>query len=289
MKKMMDQYLPVFFDKILQLYPNYKIIFIETIPVDFVLCKTGMIRECKSGRKKVNGQFIDYYKTRIEYGNKLALEYLSGVHVIEFPEYVLVDENHTWGASRLHYISEYYDYVFEAYKAIAEGFPFEKEKEILRKLKDKCSRKCYSKYSQNLYNTFRVSEEIKSTNFRLMKYIDYFRDILLNTKLSVVRLNLKTKGIEHCAFYGLSQITIFYIKYFEKEGITVDYLIENGKEKQYDGHILRLPRNTIDYPETDLIIIGDIINIPAIEAKLRKITRIPFSDVFKLAEKDFLL
>lgn len=290
LRKLMDQYLPIFFDKILQLYPINKIIFLEIVPVDFCLCKTGVIRECNSGRKKIRTKLIDYYKDRIEYGNKLAMKYLKGAHVIEFPSHILADENHTWGPNRLHYIPEYYNYVFEAYKVIAKTLPFEKEKEILCKLKVECGKKCYSKYSINLHNTFRAQNEIKLANFRLMKYIDYFRDILLNPpKLSAVVSNFNEKGIKHCAFYGLSQVTIFYIKYFEKKGIIVDYLIENGNDKQYDGHILRLPRSTTDYPETDLIIIGDIMNIPVIESKLKEITKIPLSDVFKLVDKDFIL
>ena len=287
LKNIMDHCLPSFFEKIRMLYPNNKIIFVETIPADFCLCKTGRIRECTSWGKREGNEWIDLAKDRINYGNTLANKMLKDVHMIEFPDYILSDAEHKWGPDRLHYVFEYYDYVYDALKIIAQNFPIEKEKEILNILKKECSRKCYEKYCLNFRNTLKAKEELATVNLKLGKYIDYFKNILFDTeKLAIALTNIRSNGFKSCAFYGLSQLSIFYIEYFTKEGIVIDYIIENGKEEYYNN-IKVVPRSNIEYPKTDVIIIGDIMNISSIAKKLRKVCEIPFSDVFKLVDKDF--
>lgn len=273
---MMDRYVPRYLNRILSKYDPEYIILLEAYAVPYYLLENAALAEY------ANKELTDSWNVRIRHGYELACSHLDGCHIIRFPSCVLGDAKHKWGLDKLHYRPEYYEYAFQAVNAIAEKSPKEEERKKLDVLYDTYSRKFEIFFKESLSNTLRKKNNIESENKRLWKYNFYFQDLLLHEeKLERLANHLRNSGCHSCAFYGISQITVFLIEYLPRLEIAVNYVVENRSEKTWKG-IPCYDRNLSDYPEADIIIIADALNYDTIREKLKGRTDIPVTDVYEL-------
>lgn len=137
----LEYYLKKYCDLISDLYSIDRIILVD-------------IRASKHHKKDIEDNFLkediklaDVLNQRIVYAFDLVRDYMEGIHVIEFPEYTPLEDNHKWGKNALHYSYEYYDYVLEAIDIItSEKLSMDSEIQVLIDLKKKYEELFYSKY-----------------------------------------------------------------------------------------------------------------------------------------------
>lgn len=276
---LLKQYIPRYLDIILEKVPVSRIILIETRAANFYLNENGQISEFPRN-------IVESFDKRMQYGFHIASDYLKGCHIIRFPTNVLGDAKHKWGKASLHYTKDFYEYAYQAVNIIAQNKSFEEENTALCVLYDNTCTKLQKKFDDALLKTLRGKADTENVNARLWKYNHYFQDLLLNSeKLQNAIRYLQTNKIHSCAFYGLTQIAIFFIKYLKKYQININYIVESGGEKSRDG-IPRFERSLTDYPQADLIIISDVTCIEAIREKLKQLTTISLIDVYQLLEKN---
>ena len=277
---LMEKYLPIYFENIKKMYPLNKIIFVETQITDWKICRDGSFAE------NPYPKILQNWKQRIDYANKLARKYLDGCHVIEFPQGVYADENHKWGPGALHYVKDYYNYAFMCMKHILNKCDKDKEKELLDSEKKKFETNSYDVQSCALRKTVAVKqqkENLEKINNRLMLYSDYFRKLLLQSeRLEMAIKKMKDCGYQSCGFYGLSQVAVFWIDFFEMNGIRIDFVVENGGKDFYKGHIRQLNRNIEILPQTDVIIIADFIQMEYLRKILGEDKKLNVIDVYEL-------
>lgn len=108
-------HIEIYLDKILELYPQEKIIFFESHAVDTFYDRdtSGVRHGWENAAVKFNKSFalvFDY-----------CLKKLPRAHVVRFPKYVLGDEHHVWGRYPLHYTDGFYRYAFEVVESIVSS------------------------------------------------------------------------------------------------------------------------------------------------------------------------
>ncbi len=269
---LVEKYLPVYTEKILEHYPVEKIVLLEIYPVRFYL-NNNDISLFGDDRYRL-------FKCRISFCFEMTRKLLDGCHVIEFPDYVICDKRHKWGLDNMHYSAEFYDYVFAALNIIMRGNNDRiTEERKLRKLKDEYSMLYYSRYEDMFTGKFRKLEKEVSL---FTKYMNYFKDIASEPdKISSILNYFKDHGYHSCAFYGYTRIAQFYVDLFKKNNITIDYIIESSAKETVDG-IPLIPRGSKSYPDTDVIIICDVNNSDNIEKSVRSVTDIPITNVYEI-------
>lgn len=225
---------------------------------------------------------------RIEKAYNYVKQKLPGCHIIEFPNGVVADEQHIWGPSVLHYVKEYYEYAYNAIKIIFSKLPLEAEKEALSSLKTYYENLIYNKYNDIWIDTLKKCSEQIDLSKRLIKYVEYFTDLLLNEeKLNKVVNYFTENKIKNCAFYGASYVGKFLIDYLSKHlpELTIDYLVEEINVKDYNG-VPYIKKSASKFPETDLIIISDVMYIEAIYKKLNDMQiKAKVIDVFNILKE----
>ncbi len=126
----------------------------------------------------------------------------------------------------------------------------------------------YKRDSQNREATYR-------------KYMEIFRDLILHPeKIGNLEAYMKHHKITHAALYGETMILKTIVPLLERAGVTVDYVVENRKSSSYSDTVY--PRSLEEYPETQLIVIGDVRNTEIIKKKLEKLTTISFCSIQEL-------
>ena len=108
-----DRYMEKFTERILSMYDEERIILNELRPVEYYLNSE------RAGVFDSGG--VSKWEKNIERGFAFLEGRLPKAHVIEFPCGVIADADHQWGLNAFHYVSEYYDYGYEALDLIAAG------------------------------------------------------------------------------------------------------------------------------------------------------------------------
>ena len=275
---LMDRYLPVFFEKIKELYPIKRIIFIETKISEFTVTSNGSIRQ------NPYMSILQNWKLRIEYANRLAKKYLVGCHWIEFPEWTLSDERHKWGPSALHYGEKYYDYAFSCINEIVKRSDIEKGqlKEEKKKV-EIINKNLFVSALRKTMVDIKEKDTYEQTNQRLIKYCDYFNDLLMNKKkLDRAIFFMNKHKYNSYGIYGLSKVGIFWLEYLEKFGFKIEFVVENGVKTPYKGFIPVLNRNTRMFPNVDVIIVADILRPENAKEYIRRYTKCTVIDIYEL-------
>ena len=57
---------------------------------------------------------FEIFNKRIDYAFEYIKKNMKGIHIVEFPDNVMLDYKHKWGRNLLHYEKWYYDYALEA-------------------------------------------------------------------------------------------------------------------------------------------------------------------------------
>lgn len=224
---------------------------------------------------------------RIEKAYNYIKQKLPRCHIIEFPNGVLADEKHIWGPSVLHYVKEYYEYAYNGIKIIFSNIPLETEKAALSTLKSYYESLLYNKYEASFINSLKQYDEKVDTSKRLIKYVEYFTDLLLDEKKLKKIINYFTENnIKNCAFYGATYVGKFLIDYLRKNRpeLRIDYLVENSNLKDYNG-VPFIKRTANEFPPTDVIIISDLVNKDLLAKKLTDMgVKANITDVYKILE-----
>lgn len=275
--------LDVYCENILKLYKPEQIILFEIKALHYMLVKEKNkiinwgVEQSKKYNRRIKRAY-DYVKLK-----------LSGCHIIEFPNGTLLDENHYLGSAVLHYIQDYYNYCYDALKIISNKLPLEVEKISLINLKYHYEHLMYDKYINVLKDTLKYYADKEALGLRLSKYVTYFKDLLLDEQKRKNIVNFfSNNNISSCAFYGASEISRFLISYFKVfiPNLKIDYIIEETNLKSYEN-IPYIGRYSLSYPETELIIISDIVYIKEIYKKLNDMNiNAQITDVYKLLKSD---
>ncbi len=194
---------------------------------------------------------------------------LPNSHVIEFPGGVIGNSNHKWGKLSLHYVDEYYDYALEAVNIITDQSRMEKRKNLLE-LKTVYEEKMKEKYEHIFVSGIKYLQDRDSLCTRMKIYEEYVKDLLLNKdKLEQIRKFFYERNYHHVAFYGFTEICKVLIHFCKEWGIEIDYIIEDINLKKYEN-ISIIGRQVEVYPNTQIIIISDMISTQNIKDKLSK-------------------
>ena len=197
-----------------------------------------------------------------------------------------LDENHKWGKYPLHYLSEYYDYGYQAMKIVASEKSLECEKQSLSELKKSCETEMLKKYYPAVSNTLEDYFAKTALAERMTKYVSYFKELLLDeTKKQAVLNYFLINKINCCAFYGASEVARFLVVFLKKflPQIKIDFIVEDTSEQNYKG-VPFIKRNSTFLPKTDVIIIADMIYTEAVYKKLQKMgLNSKLTDVFEIA------
>lgn len=268
---LIEKYLPVYINKILEHYPVEKIILVEIYPARFY------IEKYKKTMSLFNDENYYNYAGIIRFGYKIAKKLLHGCHIVEFPDYVVADENNLRGLDCMNYCRKYYDYVYKAFGMIINENKGRLAEELkLKRLKDECSRIFSSSYEHLLSNEM---INLKRMALIAAKYADYFKALLTDPdKINNILNYFKVNDFHGCCLYGYNRVAQMFIELFKKNGISVDYIIDSTTHK-FVGGIPVLPRDTKRYPETDVIIICNVDD-PNIERSVGSETDIPVISLY---------
>lgn len=262
--------------EILKLYDEEHIILHECYPVSTVTNgeNVGVYDYCMVVR----------YRKAIEKGYEFIRNRLTNAHVIEFPYGVIGDVNHKWGYNCMHYVQEYYDYALEAVNIITNGYEICSEKEMLSELKHKYEKLLRDKYEPVQVNSMKKYIERDKLCTKMTKYEQYMKELIIKPEeLEHIHDFMNINNFGSCAFYGLTELSDMFLVLFEKWEIRVDYIIEQSNNEKYKG-IPLVKRTALRYPDTQLLIIADIITGTWIRRKLAKMNvPFPVHDVYEIA------
>lgn len=274
-------YMDLFVEQILEMYRREQIILVDCQAVPYSITKM---------RDKINffdSKIIEKWYININRGYRYLRKNLVGCHVIEFPTGMVADEGHKWGRASLHYVPEYYDYALEAVNVITqENLSYENEQEKLRNLKEQCEDLVKLKYETLMFKNFRYLKERDNICTRMIAYEKFMQDLLLHDgKILWIYNFMKENQFDHCAFYGLSELAKFFIKMFRRWVIQIDYVVEDIQTDTYED-ILCIRKKEQSYPETQVMIIMDVVLKDKIKDKLTKMNlSYPVYDIYEIFQK----
>lgn len=146
--------------EILRHYVPDRIIYIKHRAVEYYYDELGLHKFFSHSKDEfLNEETLDYWN-RIE---DLVLKKMQGVHLIDFPENVVVDKNHLFGLNPLHYQSLYNDYIKNALEIIFDKFDYKTERKLLIQLKEIYTAK-FTIFFKDLKNSFllkKMNQEIQ--------------------------------------------------------------------------------------------------------------------------------
>ena len=278
--KILYELLDKYIAEILRLYKPQQIVLFEIKAEQFVF------NQANNKVEIYNSPLAKKFNRRIAKAYDYVKSSLVGCHVVEFPSFMLLDENHKWGKYPLHYLSEYYDYGYQAMKIVAEGKPLELEKQSLAELKRSCETEMLKRYYPAVSNTLEDYFAKTALADRMTKYVSYFKELLLDeTKKQAVLNYFLINKINCCAFYGASEVARFLVVFLKKflPQIKIDFIVEDTREQNYQG-VPFIKRNSTTFPQTDVIIIADLMYAEAVYKKLQTMkVEAKLTDVFKIA------
>lgn len=182
-KSLIEKYVPVYLKKLLEHYPEERIVFLEVLPCNYYVDdKTAFV---------CNKDTVRRFRTRIGFAYSVARKVMKKAHFIEFPYNVQAAIKHKWGKNCMHYTEEYYNYALEAFNIIMHGNnkPSSENKK-LKDLKEKYSRLYYDKYNDVIIDSLeKKSEDDKKSSYRFIKYSDYFKTLVLEPEKSGALVN----------------------------------------------------------------------------------------------------
>ena len=272
-------YMEKYIRNILNLYDEERIILIEYKPAYYA---TNGVKISAFEYEK-----IEQWISNFDRGFRYMRARLPKAHVIEFPEGANIgDERHKWGKASLHFIPEYYDYALEAVDIITgDGESFEDECAALSSLKERYSKKIHEKYQPVFMKCINNFRERDAICFKMTKYENYMKELLLDEeKILSLRRFFISNRYNHCAFYGLTEMSELFMSFFVRWGIEIDYIVEESKEKEYKG-VRLIRRGAASYPETQVMIITDVVSTERIRSKLKQmVVPFPVFDVYEIRD-----
>ena len=241
-----------FLTRILELYPAEKIILVDIRAAEeFVNIQS---KRCDYYQQDL----IDRVNPIAEKCYQYALSRMPSCHTIPFPEEMVGKAGHKWGTHCLHYSEEYYDYGLKAMNIISgENFSLEEERSLIQKLKEICNdrvRQAYRSYSKN---KIRFLNSELATYKRFRQYEEYFKKMARQNKGTAILDFFSAQDIKICSFYGLNEISKYYMDILQNSDIKCEYIVENNDLEVYLGARI-IGRNASFFPVTDCMVIADL-------------------------------
>lgn len=119
-----------------------------------------------------------------------------------------------------------------------------------------------------------VKKNFQKKEMRYKVYLKFLRELILYPEKQIkMKEYIKNNNISHIAIYGENTILKTIVPLLEKEKVKIDYIIENLKTSDYCEKVY--PRTLEKFPETQMILIADMIFTERIHNKLLNLTNIP--------------
>lgn len=194
---------------------------------------------------------------------------LPKAHVIELPITVAGNLHHKWGISGLHYVDGYYDYFLKAIDIITqERLPLKKEREKLRELKEQYTKRLWNEYQRPVKAVAEKCCQVENLKNRWEIYTHFSEELLAAEDYKQAFLTfMQRHNYKSCAVYSTCYPIRYLLEAFAGK-IKIDYIIENNR-KVYEGIDCR-GRDQLPYPDTDVILIADMLLEGQIREKFRK-------------------
>ena len=273
-----EGYMENYVRHVLELYDESCIILLEVAPVPFAAGKSVITTFDEARNRK--------WEANLARGFAFLKKRLPGAHVIEFPQGVLADEHHKWGRAPLHFVQEYYDYSLEAVEIITGRFLSpDAEKASLKELKEKYNEIFRQKYTPLFVKYINDLREKERLCTKMTRYESYFKKLLLDKeKINSIRKFFITGRYNHCALYGLNQISEVFISMFSRWAVETDFIVEEKSEANYKG-IPVVKRSQRTFPETQVMIITDVVITQKIKDRLGAMKlSYPYFDIYEIMD-----
>lgn len=163
--------------------------------------------------KKASVENMRKYNSLIARLNEYFSIRLKGCHIIEFPDYVLADQNHRFGLYELHYMDLYYEYAAACIEVIMQQLSHKEEIKKLSWLKENCSEKFELVRSRVKISS--LSNQLKCTD-NAMRYFES----LVYDKISEFRLDA-LKGKMVSIMKSEDRAGKFFIRVCEENNINI--------------------------------------------------------------------
>ena len=261
--KILYKSLDAYIDKILELYPQERIIFFESYATYWYFKRSR--KSCYVYNIPLANKFNKIFRMGFEY----ALRRMPSAHMIRFPYGMLSNEAHKWGRHPLHYVDEYYKYAYEAVEHIVCCDNREQEADALMRLQryyeDALCRK-YAPYKERYLAEWDAGQKKEEW---VIETKDWLRDFVANDKKQDLERFFKSKKFKCVSLYGLSDVGKALIPVILSMGVKINYIVENGTYgTDYEG-IALVPRDSKCYPATECMIITDL-RIEKVRRKLKR-------------------
>ena len=267
--------LDIFIDNLKCIYPEEKIILLEIKPVyqfvfgDAVRCSSSTFEMYKKWEKRIDKAFI-YVKRK-----------LKKAHIIRFPITTVGNLRHKWGLNGLHYIDAYYDYALKAINIITSQHS-DSVKENLEILLYDYTHILWEDYNKSIKFFIQAKEKERVRLNYMENYEQIFKYICSHEEIKQTLCQiLKSKGIDNCAFFSITELTDYLIQAIGKE-IDIKFLVENDFNTYRD--IPCFARNE-NWPKTDVLLICEFSDSDKIKKKVDKLKDIKCFDIFELLEE----
>ena len=241
----------MFLARLVKLYPEQKIVLFDT----------------RGAERMVNentGRSVYFDKQEIAGINRVsklafdhALRCLPRAHAVPFPEEIPADYAHKWGRSPLRYVSDYYEYAFDALQLItAEDKLPEQERAMIEELNNRYNAKLREKYQD--YDRNKIDQLNRELNVykRYKSYEQYFRAILIKDRRGEITAFF-TRPEMKCALWGLNENSKLYLDLLGEGCGNIAYIIGSSKETEYHG-VPVFPEGAETYPEVDCLVIAEL-------------------------------
>lgn len=208
---------------------------------------------------------------------------LEGCHIIRMPEHVLADAFQKWGLHPMHFHEYYYEYAYEALQLITSGCP--DEEKALEALRNQYSERFANVRDRLQLQMLEAQQKTQSYNLhKITEYSNYFCSIIETYDACLQHLKdfCQEKEIQSVAVWGDFLTTNALLSMLEKCGVGLDYVI--GKWNNHKPTPLYAP-DSEQFPETDAIIICDIMAIHKTKSELKGRTEIPVYSIYEILPK----
>lgn len=158
----------------------------------------------------------------INEGYRLFKKYLPNAHYIPFPANVVADKNHRWGKCQLHYVDEYYKYLYDAINIVFENNTRKDEELLILRLKSEVESNLsdyFDEYTMVSEKETQLANE-KQWFFNAMSYFEKLAyDLAGKNKLILFIKQLEGKKV--CIMKAQDRAGIFVDKICKDNNIDV--------------------------------------------------------------------
>lgn len=257
------EYTRTFLKTLLRQYRQKKIILVRVENVFFHISQDQIIPT------SVHLEANKKESARMKKAWEIMRAMLPKAHVIDLPVTVAGNLQHKWGISGLHYVDGYYDYFLKAIDIITqERLPLKKEREKLLELKEQYTKRLWNEYQIPVKAVAEKCCQVEDLKNRWEIYTHFSEELLAAEDYKQAFLAfMQRHNYKSCAVYSTCYPIQYILEAFRGK-IKIDYIIEDNR-KSFEG-IACFGRDQMPYPDTQVILIADMLMEEKIREKFRK-------------------